>query len=258
MFAKNLAIGSQGVVPKPKWDEYIDEKGVIHRQISGRFWDEVQFKPHGAGDYAEHVIFNAYQKDFTKVEITNAAGEKITVNRYPLPNILEADDAKALDEFIHWTEIFVVRPSDLHPTIILMNFYGLQNWPNAHFHIYIGAKQNRYWTVLDELIRAENNEWFNLDKWDLPYTRLTGTRNNDKMEENVLAINITEAIKTGDAWDYAKLRQVIEGLTAEIQPDLSPEQRRAPAAAGFGGYGSLVFLYGHGQAYYLIKEIPSP
>ncbi|MDR1324138.1 MAG: hypothetical protein LBK68_06865 [Candidatus Margulisbacteria bacterium] len=264
MFLKLESIGRQEIVtyPNPKWDEYIDGKRITHRQIGGRFWDELQIKPDGAGDYANHAIFNAYQEKTGSTEIKNTEGKDITVDKYRTPNLLAAKDAEMLSEFIDLANHFEWYQDGFRPEIILMNFYGLQKWTNAHVHLYAGARQSQFWTVLDGLIKVKDNEWFSLYYWDLPYMRLAGTRNDDKTRENVLAINITSAAQTDGVWDYAKLVKIIEDLTANFQSGLTHEQRHAPVDAGFGGYGSLVFLPDErqvtGQAYYIIEKILKP
>ncbi|GBR76614.1 hypothetical protein NO2_1137 [Candidatus Termititenax persephonae] len=243
----------------PDWVEYTSQDGVRHIPIRGRFWDELQIKPRGAGDYARHVILNAYQyqKDFANIEAVNAVGTKINIRQYPTTNLLEAKDAEMLNEFVYLAENFACYRDSFYPEIILMNFYGLQNWTNAHVHLYAGARQSQFWTVLDDLDEKRFGKGM-----ALPFVQISGTRNKGDIEKDVLALNLTNSALIDDIWNYSRLRRKIELLTLSHQPGLTTAQRCLPAAAGFDGYGSLVFFPDGtrvlGQAYYVLKDIPWP
>jgi len=260
---------STSALDYPRWETHKDADKTEHYQIIGaRFWDEIQIKAPGKGDYERHIIVNAFQRSFQRMQVkTTRKGQTswIDVNKYSLMNILEAGWLlnHMYEEALHIIRNLADFTEGFSPEIVLMNLYGLQNWPNAHFHIFGGQKNDKYkyWSVLTDLrsaLQAKSLEPVPIKGYTGAGVAIAvkGTRNSPASEENLLAVDLSQVAIPKN------LKREIEIITGILQPDLTPEQRKSPAVCGFGGYGSLILLpdrdWQDPALYYLIRPIGYP
>ena len=241
MFCKQIALDLE-MLGVSVLGSSIDPDGSLRIRTNLTYFDEIRIKANG--DYDYHVLINIAEDRWQEAKI---------------PNLLKGNQ-EMLDEFTFWLQKF-------RPEKVLMNFYGLQQWPNAHFHLFAGKRNPKcgFWKVIDEAAEARKADRFGFysgkNLRDYKHASINGSRGIENVSEEVLAVDITTAIREQNqlGLNYKKLVRVINNLTGRFQPGIKPAKRRAFFADGHDGYGSLVLLpnknteFGY-DVYYVLKE----